>query len=175
MNTKSIQADQFEKDKANCKARVLQLDFAMGYECKNQNEVQSALWSRGSVALFTAAAMFHGQTKVYLICFESRNKEKETILLFVEHLHEQHLLKDESMQGIEEIIWTSGSSSEFLKTSILYILCEDCQKSTQRASPGNTLPILIAKVLLMALVETARPLFASNTFPLCVTHVARIY
>ena len=35
-------------------------------------------------------------------------------------------------------------------------------KNTQRASPGNILPLLMAKVLLMALVETARPLFARN-------------
>ena len=48
MNTKKIQANQFEKDKTNSKARALQLDFAMGYECENHNEVQSALWSRGS-------------------------------------------------------------------------------------------------------------------------------
>ena len=122
VNTKRIQADQFEKDKANCKARVLQLDFAMGYECEYQNEVQSALWSRSSVTLFTAAEIFHGQTKAYLICSDSKNKDKETILVFVEHLYDHHLLKDENMQGIEEIIWTDGPSSEFKNKYIVHLL-----------------------------------------------------
>ena len=31
-NVKRIQADQFEEDKANSNARVLQMDFAMSYE-----------------------------------------------------------------------------------------------------------------------------------------------
>ena len=101
---------------------MLQLDFAMGYECEYQNEVQSALWSRSSVTLFTAAEVFHGQTKAYLICSDSRNKDKETILVFVEHLYDHHLLKDENMQGIEEIIWTDGPSSEFQNKCIVHLL-----------------------------------------------------
>ena len=38
------QTDQFEKE-ANSKATVLLMDFAMGYECECQNEIQNALWS----------------------------------------------------------------------------------------------------------------------------------
>ena len=122
MNTKRIQANHLEKDKANCKARVLQQDFPMGYEREYQNEVQSALCSRGSVTLFTAAAMFDGQTKAYLIWSESRNKDKDTILVFAEHLYEHHLLKDESRQDIEEIIWADGPSSEFKNKYIMHFM-----------------------------------------------------
>jgi len=64
VHIKRIQGDQFQKDRTNCEAGVLKLDSAMGYQCEYQNEVQSALWSRGSVIQYTAAAMFNGQTKV---------------------------------------------------------------------------------------------------------------
>ena len=53
--TKRVQATEFENDKKS-KARVLEMDFAMNYSCEYQNEVQSALWSRGSIMLFTAAS-----------------------------------------------------------------------------------------------------------------------
>ena len=55
INTKKIQASEFNRDKTDPSKRVLQIDYAMAYTCEYQDEVQSALWGRGSVNLFTAA------------------------------------------------------------------------------------------------------------------------
>ena len=43
INAKRIQAQAFQDDINDPNARVLQIDFAMAYQCKYQNEVQSAL------------------------------------------------------------------------------------------------------------------------------------
>jgi len=52
---KKIQANLFENEKSSPKCSVFQMDFAMAYSCEYQNEIQSALWSRQSVNLLTAA------------------------------------------------------------------------------------------------------------------------
>ncbi|XP_063228207.1 uncharacterized protein LOC134534095 isoform X1 [Bacillus rossius redtenbacheri] len=67
VNTKRIQHDEFEKDKANGTKRVLEVDFAMSFSCEYQNEIQSALWSRASVVLFTAAVFCNGNCKTYIL------------------------------------------------------------------------------------------------------------
>lgn len=109
VNTKRIQANQFESDKKKPKARVLQMDFAMAYECEYQNEVQSALWTRGSVNLLTAACTVDGQTQTFLICTDSKHKDKNTVLVFVEPLYENYIKnRDDSDDDMEEIIWTDG-------------------------------------------------------------------
>ena len=59
---KRIQSDAFEQDKKDPDVTVLQCDFAMAYSCEYQSEVQSALWSRQSVNLFTAA-LYHKNEK----------------------------------------------------------------------------------------------------------------
>lgn len=61
INTKRIQYQEFQKDKNSSESRVLQLDFAMNYSCSYQDEVQSALWSRKSITLFTAAVFANGK------------------------------------------------------------------------------------------------------------------
>ena len=49
INAKRIQAQACQDDINDPNARVLQIDFTMAYKCKYQNELQSALWTRGSV------------------------------------------------------------------------------------------------------------------------------
>ena len=90
--TKRVQAEDFEDDK-ECGVRVLQMDFAMNYACEYQNEVQSALWSRESVMLFTAAVILNGQVDTYIICSDSNDKGKHTVLAFIDHLYD-HILKE---------------------------------------------------------------------------------
>ena len=63
---KRIQAKAFEVDKNKNNVRVHQMDFTMAYEYMYQDEVQSALWSRGSVNLFTVASISKAQSKAYL-------------------------------------------------------------------------------------------------------------
>ena len=74
--TKWIQASEFNQDKADPTKRVLQIDYAMAYTCEYQDEVQSALWGRGSVNLFTSAVSHNGITKTFLFCTNYKNKDK---------------------------------------------------------------------------------------------------
>lgn len=125
INLKRIQADEFAKDKNNERVRILQMDFAMNFSCEYQNEVQSALWSRGSVTLFTAAAMHKGSCQTYLICSDTKEKEKNTVAAFVNHLYDKELVPDSPvMQGTEEVIWTDGPSSEFKNRFMASLLKE---------------------------------------------------
>ncbi len=79
INTKRIQAQEFEKDKKRENARVLQIDFAMNYSCEYQTKIQSALWSRASVTLSTAAAITKDSCQSFLICSDTKDKDKDTI------------------------------------------------------------------------------------------------
>jgi hypothetical protein len=53
VRTKKIQSNLFQQIKNDQNCSMLQIDFAMSYTCEFQNEIQSALWSRQSVNLFT--------------------------------------------------------------------------------------------------------------------------
>ena len=57
----------------------------MAYECKHQNEVQSALWTHGSVTLFIVACFFDDETQIFLICTDFKHKIRSTIAFF-EHI-----------------------------------------------------------------------------------------
>ena len=106
--TKRVQAEDF-KDERECGVRVLQMDFAMNYTCEYENEVQSALWSRESVMLFTAAIILNGQVDTYIICSDSNDKgSKYTVLALIAHLYD-HILK-EGPQADGEVICTDGTS-----------------------------------------------------------------
>ena len=43
INTKRIQVEEFEKDKADPTKQTLQIDYAMAYQCVYQDEVSGAL------------------------------------------------------------------------------------------------------------------------------------
>ena len=68
VNAKRIQSQAFQDDINDSNARVLRIDFVMAYQCECQNEVQSALWTRGSVNLFTCALYHRSTTKTFVIC-----------------------------------------------------------------------------------------------------------
>lgn len=116
---KRIQNNEFLKDKSLSHKRVLQMDFAMSFSCEYQNEIQSALWSRNTVLLFTAATFFRDECQTYLICSDSPDKGKNTIYAFVKKLY-QTIPKDESIQI--ETIFTDGPSSEFKNKYMLKVL-----------------------------------------------------
>lgn len=113
---KRIQASAFESDKEN--SLVLQLDFAMNYTCEWQGEVQSALWSRKSVTLFTAAMFDAKNTKCFLIVSDTRDKTKNTVAVFLTNL----LYMIETKSKPKLIIWTDGPSSEFKNRYMAYFL-----------------------------------------------------
>lgn len=58
-NAKRIKAAQFQKDLTDPSVKVLQIDYAMAYQCELQNETMGALWARGGINLFTCAICRH--------------------------------------------------------------------------------------------------------------------
>ena len=84
----------------------------MAYQCEYQNEIQSALWSRGSVNLFTAASMYKGHCQTCLFTTNSKHKDKNSILVSVEYIYVNFLLKNDNNKLVVEIIWTDGPSSD---------------------------------------------------------------
>ena len=80
----------------------------MSYSCEYQDEVQSALWSRESVIPFTAAMTYKSKCHTSLIVPDSRDKGKDTVVVFVDFLYENCVHKCD-----EYIIWPDGPTSEF--------------------------------------------------------------
>ena len=126
VNAKRIQAQAFHDDINDPNARVLQIDFAMAYQCEYQNEVQSPLWTRGTVNLFTCALYHHSTTKTFVICTSYIGKKKFAIEKFLDHFYENEIPKDESVE--EEIVWLDGLSSEF-KNKFMRHLMETLSKT----------------------------------------------
>lgn len=112
VRVKRIQSAAFEMDKS--RFRVLQVDFAMAYSCEYQNEVQSALWSRASIQLFTAAYFNEDKCKTYLICSDSNDKGKDTIYAYLELLWNL-IIENEETEGVTRpcVIYSDGPSCEF--------------------------------------------------------------
>ena len=85
----------------------MQIDFAMAYQCEYQDEVQSALWSRQSVTLVTVAVFHHGQKKSLVICSDTKNKDKTSVLAFMLEFYDK-FLKCEDDRDVDEIIYSEG-------------------------------------------------------------------
>ena len=52
----------------------------MGYSCEYQNEIQSALWSRNSINLFTAALYSNNLPgKSFLLITDCKDKGKNSV------------------------------------------------------------------------------------------------
>lgn len=127
VNTKRIQQKEFQCDKnAANDTRILQVDFARSFSCEYQNEIQSALWSRTSVLLFTAAVFYKGECKTYLICSDCQSKDKNTVFVFIDFLYDE-IIRSGGDQPNLETIWSDGPSSEFknkFTVKMLQILSE---------------------------------------------------
>ena len=93
VNLKRIQADAFQNDINDVDTRVLQIAYAMAYQCQQQSKVQSALWTRGSINLFMCTVYHKDQTKTFLICTDYKGKYKFSGT-FEEYLYENELLND---------------------------------------------------------------------------------
>lgn len=96
----------------------------MNYSCSYQDEVQSALWSRKSITLFTAAVFANGKCDTYLICSDTSEKEKNTVKAFIEKMYQEIRPNATENNYFEEIIWTDGPSSEF-KNRYMAMLLQD--------------------------------------------------
>ena len=111
---------------------MLQIDFAMSYSCEYQNEIHSALWSRESVMLFTAAMTYKAECKTFLVVSDLTVTGKDTAAVFIDFLYNHFGATD----AMEDIIWSDGPTSEF-----------------KNKSRESTLLPVMEKALLMVLVE----------------------
>ena len=111
VNLKRIQADAFQSDIHDVDTRVLQIDYAMAYQCQQQSEVQSALSTRGSINLFTCAVYHKNQTKTFLICTDYKGKDQFSNGKFLEYLYENEFLNDGKV--LNEFVWSDGPTTEF--------------------------------------------------------------
>ena len=75
INTKRIQAAEFNQDKADPLKQVLQIDYALAYTCEYQNEVQSVLWG-GEVVLTFLLLLYHIMVTLKLSYFVQTIKSK---------------------------------------------------------------------------------------------------
>ena len=127
---KRIQSDAFNSDKKDADSSTLQCDFAMAYSSEYQNEIQSALWSRASINLFTAV-FNHGDdttAKPFLVVTDCKHKDKDAVYTFILKLIEKELanIKDNL------VIFTDGPSSEF-KNRFMTKFVTDIKALTSKA------------------------------------------
>ena len=66
----------FQEDIKDATTQVVQIAYAMAYQCQQQSEVQSALWTRGSLNIFTSAVYHNDQTQTFIICTNYKEKDK---------------------------------------------------------------------------------------------------
>ena len=72
----------FQNDIKDPTKRVSQIDYAQSYQYEMQNEIISALWTRGSVNLFTCAVYNNSQTKTLAFRTNYKGKDKISSMLF---------------------------------------------------------------------------------------------
>ena len=125
-NIKRIQASEFQKDLVNESVRVLQIDYAMAYQCELQKETMGALWTRGSVNLFTCAIYHKGETKTMMFCTNYKGKDKFSTGLFLDMIYNDYILPYEDIQT--EVIWSDGPSSEFKNQYMRFLIQELSKK-----------------------------------------------
>lgn len=110
-NVKQSQADEFQNDLNDALVRVSQIDYALEYQCELQKRTMAALWTRGSVNLFTCATCHNSIIKTMLFCTNYKGKDKFSTWLYLSMLYRDHILSSDEVET--EVVWPDGSSSEF--------------------------------------------------------------
>ena len=84
-----------------------------------QKEAMSALWSRGSVNLFTCVIFHKSTTKTLIFCTNYKGKDKFANGIFLENLYADDISPDSEVET--EVIWSDGPTSEFKVFNIIGI------------------------------------------------------
>ena len=121
VRVKRIQANAFEKDKASPEYSVLQFDYAMAFSCEYQNEIQSGLWSRASVNLFTAA-MYCRDKKCESFCLASQSSDKGKCATYTYLMKLIETIKDKDLGNC--LVLYSDGPSEFKNKFLQRILLD---------------------------------------------------
>ena len=130
INSKQIQVEEFEKDKADPTKWTLQIDYAMVYQCIYQDEVSGALWSWKSINLFTDALTHTGPTTTMVIRTDYKSKDKFSNGTFLEYLYDNIIPKNDEVK--EEIIWSDGPTSEFENKYMCHLMDKFSTKYNKR-------------------------------------------
>ena len=95
VQVKRVMHGSFEKVTLDPNCKLLQVDFAMAYNCKYQYKIQSALWSCRSVNLFTCATYnAEGKEESFLMVTTSSHKGKNSVCTFMPKLADEITFKD---------------------------------------------------------------------------------
>ena len=113
---KRIQEARFLEDKAKANVGITQKDFSMAYSCKYQNEIQSALWTRATINLFTLARFVNQEVTCHLFVLDNYKKDKDAIFACLLKFY------GTTTTFLEEHIYSDGPSSEFKNQCMMKLL-----------------------------------------------------
>ena len=113
---KRIQEARFLEDKAKANVCITQKDFSMAYSCKYQNEIQSALWTRATINLFTLARFVNQEVTCHLFVLDNYKKDKDAIFACLQKFH------GNTTTFPEEHIYSDGPSNEFKNQYMMKLL-----------------------------------------------------
>ena len=98
-----------EQVETNDSTAVLQIDFAENYSIFWQDKVQSALWHKNQITVFTAAFWHSVGCNSAVVVSDDRSHSRDCIIVFLEHIIKQ--LLNENITALH--IWSDGPSSQF--------------------------------------------------------------
>ena len=113
---KRIQEAKFLEDKAKANVGLTEIDFAMPYSCEYQNEIQSALWTRATINLFTLASFVNQEVTCHLFVLDNYKKDKDAIFACLQKFY------GNTTTFPEEHIYSDGPSSEFKNQYMMKLL-----------------------------------------------------
>lgn len=108
---KRIQHEKFKSDQQAKNVRIINIDFAMNFSAEGQEEIQSALWSRASVVLFTVAIQCNQEVQLLLIVSDFKAKDKNAVFAYLDFIFTY--IDVAADKEIQNVIWSDGPSSEF--------------------------------------------------------------
>ncbi|CAF1683341.1 unnamed protein product, partial [Rotaria magnacalcarata] len=110
---KRQQSQFFEMSKTNVtdKRCLLQVDYSENYSIVEQNEIQSAHWSKKQLSIFTAHFWAQSTTQSMVLVSDDISHNKYTVSKCIEHIINRLQLLVPSLD--ELIIFSDGSASQF--------------------------------------------------------------
>ena len=110
---KRIMCNEFQDDLSKDSCMIVQVDFAMDYNCRdNANEIQSAIYGRKNVTIFTCAVYINKKWHSYAVLTDS-DKYKSTVRMCMLRILQNVMVKFELSLVDRLIIWSDGPSNEF--------------------------------------------------------------
>ena len=98
----------------------------MAYQCELQKETMGALWTRGSVNLFTCTIYHKSEIKTMMFCTNYMGKDKFSTSLFFNMLYKDYIPSNKHVST--EVIWSDGPSSEFKNQYMRFLIQELSKK-----------------------------------------------